>query len=352
VSTWAVVLAGGVGSRFWPLSTPVRPKQLLPLVSERPLLVEAVDRLNTLVDPANVLILTNASLVDSVAALLPGIPRENIIAEPKPAGTAPALAWAAMEIVRRDRPDAIMVSVHADWAIRDTDGFRKTLARAVDVAKTYHSLVTVGVVPSRLDAGFGFIRPGDEVQPGSGVRRVAQFVEKPDLMRAREMTQSGYLWNSGIFAWRAGDFLDDIRQNTPEIGPALHAHANEIRSFFSTVTPVTVDVGVLERSNRVMVIAGDFGWDDVGTWARLRGVRPRDAQGNAASGDVHAIDSRDNVVHSEGPTVVLYGVNNLVVVAQDGRVVVTTVEKSGDLKHLIEKLPPRVVEGGGGGGDA
>ena len=159
MSRWAVVLAGGVGSRFWPLSTPTRPKQLLPLVSERPLLRESVDRLLPMVDIAHILILTNASLVDAIAGVVPELPRENVIAEPKPAGTAAALAWAALEIQRRDGDTAVMMSTHADSAITDDEGFRRVLSRAESLATENGALVTVGILPTRPDTGFGYIQP-------------------------------------------------------------------------------------------------------------------------------------------------------------------------------------------------
>jgi mannose-1-phosphate guanylyltransferase len=342
MTRWAVVLAGGVGSRFWPLSTPSRPKQLLPLVNESPLLVQAVDRLGPVVPLERVLILTNATLVPAIAELLPGIPRENLIAEPRAGGTAAALTWGAQEINRRAGPDAVMISIHADWAIGDDAGFQQALSRAAQVAEQHHALVTVGVVPSRPDPGLGHIQPGERLE--GDARRVERFVEKPDLARAEQMTRDGYLWNSGIFAWRVGDFLDEVRRLTPEVAPALHAHANDIAGFFTAVTPIAVDVGVLERSDRVAVLPGDFGWDDVGTWAALRRVRPTDAAGNAAQGHVHTVESRDNVVHAPGQSVVLYGVSDLVVVVENGMVLVTTVERSMNLKQLIEALPRGVTE--------
>ena len=334
---WVVVLAGGVGSRFWPLSTPQRPKQLLPLVTERPLLVDAVARLRPLAPDSQILILTNAALVEPIARLLPEIPRENLIAEPKPSGTAAALAWAAARIRDRGGDDAVMISVHADWSVADAEGFRRTLRAAAAAAATHESLLTVGVVPSRPDPGFGYIQPGGEV--ASGVRRVARFVEKPDRARAEAMCRDGYLWNSGIFVWRVGDFLEELQRHTPEVAPALEAHPRDIVAFFGAVRVVSVDVGVLERSSRVMVIAGDFGWDDVGTWGALRRVRAHDQNGNATSGRVVAVDARANVVHAEGSDVVLYGVTDLVVVVRDGLVLVTTVDRSSDLKRLIDSLP-------------
>jgi mannose-1-phosphate guanylyltransferase len=326
VNQWAVVLAGGVGSRFWPLSTPERPKQLLPLVTSQPLLVDALTRLRPLVAPEQTLVLTTAGLAAAVAELAPAVPRANIIAEPRPSGTAAALAWAALEIERRAAADAVMVSIHADWAIADADGFRATLARAAAAAVAHRSLVTVGVVPDRADPGLGYIEPGPEVEPG--VRRVACFVEKPSRPAAERM-------------WRAGDFLDEIRAHTPEVAPALAVAGKDgnVGRFFASVTPVSVDVGVLERTDRVLVLPGEFGWNDVGTWGALRRVRVTDPSGNAVSGHVHAVDASGNVVLAEGNTVVLFGVSDLVVVSRDGLTLVTTVERSAELKTLVESLP-------------
>jgi mannose-1-phosphate guanylyltransferase len=338
---WAVVLAGGVGSRFWPLSTPERPKQLLPLVDGAPLLRNTLERLTPLVPAERTLVLTNAGLVDAIRALDPSLPPENVIAEPKPAGTAAALAWAAHEIERRAGSNAVMVCVHADWAIGDAAGFRAALAHAADAAESLRSLVTVGVVPSRPDPGFGYIQPGEPVQ--NEVRRVTRFVEKPDRATAERMVRDGYLWNSGIFAWRVGDLLDEIRALTPEVAPALAAHPDDIAAFFGSVKSIAIDVGVLERSSRVLVLPGDFGWDDVGTWAALRRVRPRDAHGNTLNGSTHVLEASGNVVHAEGSSVVLYGVSDLVVVTRDGLTLVTTVDRAADLKTLIDSLPASIT---------
>ncbi|MDB4883691.1 MAG: Nucleotidyl transferase [Gemmatimonadetes bacterium] len=340
---WAVVLAGGVGSRFWPVSTPARPKQLLPLATSEPMLADALSRLAPLAPPERTLVLTNASLVDAIAALAPTLPRANIIAEPRPAGTAAALAWAAHEIARRGDRDDVMISVHADWAIGDADAFRAALRSAADIAEEQHALVTVGVVPVRPDPGFGYIQPGEAVGPVA--RRVERFVEKPDRARAETMVRDGYLWNSGIFVWRAGDFLDEVAQLTPEIAPHLAAHPDDLAQFFAAIASgISVDVGVMERSARVLVLPGDFGWDDVGTWAALRRVRKCDERGNATSGVVHALDASNNVVHADGNAVVLYGVSDLVVVSRDGLTLVTTTDRAADLKQLIESLPPTLRE--------
>jgi mannose-1-phosphate guanylyltransferase len=335
---WAVVLAGGVGSRFWPLSTPQRPKQLLALVTDRPLLVDTLGRLAPLVPKAQTLVLTSRALASTVGGV-GGLAAANVLTEPRPAGTAAALTWAAVEIERRAGSNAVMICVHADWAIGDPNGFRTALARAADAAAAHASLVTVGVVPSRPDTGFGYICPGREVAPG--LREVQRFVEKPDRIRAVSMVRDGYLWNSGIFVWRVGDFLAEVEQHTPEVSRALAmARANhDAAEFFAAAQAVSVDVGVLERSHRVLVIAGDFGWDDVGTWAALLRVRRRDAVGNAVHGPVHALDAHNNVVHAESGEVVLYGVSDLVVVTREGLTLVTTVDRSADLKTLVESLP-------------
>jgi mannose-1-phosphate guanylyltransferase len=342
VTRWAVVLAGGVGSRFWPLSTENRPKQLLPLVAKEPLLVETLRRLRPIVPPSRTLILTNASLVRPIARVASKIPRSNIIAEPKPAGTAAALTWASHLIEERDGRDATMISVHADWAVGDPNGFREVLSSAATAAETHHSLVTVGVVPSRPDPGFGYIEPGQQLSPG--VRRVTRFIEKPTRERAAEMRDQGFLWNSGIFAWRVGEFLDEIRAHSPEIAPALARHGASMRKFFSAVKPIAVDHAVLERSARVLVVPGDFGWDDVGTWGALLRVRARDSSNNAVSGTVYALESANNVVHAEQGAVVLFGVHDLVVVTRDGLTLVTTVDRSADLKKLVESLPRKLKD--------
>ena len=340
MSRWAVVLAGGVGSRFWPLSTPLRPKQLLPLVDDRPMLRATLERLAPITTADHTLVLTNASLWETVRAHAPEIPADNIIAEPRAVGTGGALAWAASEIARRDGDDAVMLSVHADWAIGDEQGFRSALERAAALATEHAALVTVGVVPTRPDTGFGYIVPGSAL--GGDAFRVERFVEKPDRANAERLISEGGLWNSGIFAWRVGDFLDEVRARSPEIAPALADAGSDATRYFERVTPVTVDNGVLERSERIVVMPGSFGWDDVGTWASLARVREADAHGNAASGPVVLVDASRNVVHAEGTDVVLYGVDDLVVVARGGLTLVTTKALSADLKSLIAQLPPRV----------
>lgn len=339
MSRWIVVLAGGIGSRFWPVSTPERPKQLLPLVTNKPLLQDAFDRLSPMVDSKHMLVLTNAELVKPIRKLLRTLPRENIIAEPKPAGTAAALTWAARTIESRDDASATMISVHADWAIGNDERFREVLEAGEAHSQETHSLVTVGVVPTRPDIGFGYIQPENPRKSASPVKR---FVEKPDLRTAEKLCADGYLWNSGIFIWTVRDFLAEVRQHAVELkkAMALDEDADAAEFFASVAKPISVDNAVLERSKNVAVLRGDFGWDDVGTWSALARVRDKDEFGNVTTGDVHLLDSTDNVVHADGGQVVMYGVENLVVVVHNGLTLVTTREKAADLKRLVESLPP------------
>jgi mannose-1-phosphate guanylyltransferase len=310
-------------------------------VDDEPLLLNTLRRLEDIVSPERTLILTNASVRETIAAMVPRIPSGNIIAEPKPAGTAAALAWAAREIERRDGLDATMLCVHADWAIADDNRFRDTLLAAERIARQEDALVTVGVVPTRPDPGFGYIEPAPD--DGGFSRAVKRFVEKPDRDRAQTMMHHGYLWNSGIFVWKTGTFLSEVRAHTPEIAGALEKHGGDLEAFFAAVKPVSVDVGVMERSRKVRVVSGDFGWDDVGTWDSLRRVKPQDDAGNVTSGSVYTLDANGNVVHAEGNTVVLFGVSNLVVVTRAGLTLVTSGEKSADLKALLDALPSELA---------
>ncbi len=340
---YGVVLAGGVGSRFWPLSTPEQPKQLLPLVSPQSMLEDTVQRLQPLVPRERVLILTSAALAPAIRRTLPWLGPEQVLEEPRPAGTAAALAWASLEVQRLGGPDAALLSVHADAAIGDADSFRTALAAAVRAAQAHGGLATVGIVPTEPNPGLGYIEPGDVLDGDAS--RVARFLEKPDRARAERLVAAGCLWNSGIFAWRAADFLAEVRAHTPELAAALAAAPLGRDAFFAAVHDgVSVDVGVLERSARVLVVRGTFGWDDVGTWGALRRVRQRDAQGNATHGAVHLVQAHDNVVHAAAGRVVLYGVRDLVVVVRDGLTLVTTVAQADTLKTMLDQLPREVVE--------
>ncbi len=338
---WAVILAGGAGTRFWPLSRPGAPKQLLPLAGDRPTLVDAVDRLEGLVDRERIILVTGPPLAEHVARLVT-LPVENVLVEPQAASTAPALVWATHEIRRRD-PAAEIVTTHADWAVPDRDAFRDAAATACDVAARFDRLVTVGIVPSRPETGYGYIMPGPPLD--TDARKVARFVEKPDGPRALDLIAAGALWNSGLFAWTAERLLKEVAVNTPEVAPAVPClDRGDIEEFFETVVPISIDVGLLERSNRVAVVPGHFEWDDIGNWEALYRVRPKDADGNVLVGRVHPNQSSDCLLWSDTDPIVADGVKDLIVIHANGRILVTTRERAARLKRVLDALPYRVRE--------
>jgi mannose-1-phosphate guanylyltransferase len=347
---WAVVLAGGVGSRFWPLSTAARPKQLLPLAGARPLVVESVARLLGVVAAERVLLVTSRALQRTLQDALPEIPRANVLAEPFAASTAPALAWATARARAADA-SATVLSVHADWTVGDPAAFRSAAAAALDLAERAGAVVTVGARATRPEIGYGYIVPGEPLATGNA-RRIARFVEKPSATAAAQLIAAGALWNTGMFAWTAARFREEIERHTPELASALPAlDRADVEGFYRAARPVSVDVGLFERTTAGAVLAGDFGWDDVGSWAALPRVRAADAAGNVAVGAVHAVDATGCVVWSEeGPTV-LDGVADLVVVRSRGLVLVTTRARAPHLKELLARLPADVAGDGVAGAE-
>lgn len=344
-SMWAIVLAGGIGSRFWPLSTPDRPKQLLKLVGERPLIAETVARLAPLVPPERVLVLTSRDIAAAIHAAIPEIPKTNMLVEPRPLGTAAALAWGAQEIVRRAGPETVFCSVHADLAVAFPEFFRHTVIRAARVAAREKALVTVGVKATRPETGFGYIRPGAPLHAGAlpdegAPCHVKSFIEKPGPVLAEMLVSDGAYWNAGIFVWRAKDVLDALAEYTSELAHGLQALGEQdyVR-FAGMIQSVSIERGLLERYSKLILVPGEFGWDDVGTWASLRRARELDDEGNGAYGEVHFVDCTGNVVHAEGVPVVLYGVSGMLVVTLSGLTFVTTLDRANELRPLLESLP-------------
>lgn len=336
MSTWAAILAGGSGTRFWPLSTPERPKQLLPLTGDRPLLAQAVARLHGLVPPERILILTGPLLVEQVARAVPEVPQPNIFPEPRAASTAPALAWAARWIAKHD-PGGQMLSLHADWAVGDDSAFRAAATDALAVAAEQDVLVTVGVKPTRNETGYGYIVPGDAA---GSARTVKRFIEKPSAARAALLRRRGALWNTGLFAWGVARFLGEAGAYAEELAPGWPAlNAGDAPRFFAAVTPVAVDVAVLERTNRLAVVTGTFPWDDIGSWDALLRIRGRDANGNVTVGNVTlAEDVRDSVIWAENERIAVVGLENMVVVRANGHTLVMPTGRADKLKALVERL--------------
>ena len=341
---WAVILAGGSGTRFWPLSSPTRPKQILPLAGPRSSAEEAVARLAGLIPLERILLVTGRALAGPLAEAL-RLPAANVLVEPMARSTGPALAWASHEASRRD-PAAVILSLHADWHVPDPAGFVAAARRALELAGRRRLLVTVGMVPTRPDTGYGYIVPGSPVEGDpDGARMVERFTEKPDEATAARLIAGGALWNSGLFAWAADTVLEELGRHTPEIAAALpDLQQGDVAGFFAGVGDLSIDVGLLERSRSVAVVSGEFQWDDIGTWEALARVRPRDERGNVLVGPVIARDVADSIVWSERVPVVLDGVRNLIVVEANGRLLVMDRSRAADLKRTLERLPPEVRE--------
>ncbi len=334
-----MILAGGAGSRFWPVSTPQRPKQLLPLGRGTSLIGDTVERLLPLVSAERVRILTGDHLARPLLQQT-GLTEEQLMVEPEAKGTAPVLAWAAHTIVQRD-PDAVMASLHSDHVIRPAAEFRNQLQLAANLARGEARLITFGVAPTRPETGFGYIRAGKRLGDGEPeVYEVAQFVEKPTRETAGDFVRRGYLWNSGIFVWPAQLFLDELKVTSPRLGELLPLlDEGRVTDFFARAPIVSVDEAVLEKSKRVAVLPTHFEWDDVGAWDAVGRTRPADAQGNVTVGQTALVDASNCIAWSEDGAIVLFGVQDLVVVRTGGVTLVAARDRTPELKSLLKQLP-------------
>jgi len=339
-----VVLAGGVGSRFWPVSTPARPKQLLPLGPGESLISDTIGRIEPLVGLEHIRILAGRHLAGPIRSAVPTLTDREFMIEPAARGTAPVLLWAAHEIAKTD-PDAVMVSLHSDHVIRPEDTFREQLVRAADVAREHSRLICLGVTPTRPESGYGYIRTGQLLDAETDTFEVAQFVEKPTRETASDFVRRGYLWNSGIFVLPVRVFIDEVRAVNPEIMARMHLlDEGKVKEFFESVPTISVDEGVLERSQRVAVMPARFEWDDVGAWNAVGRTRHRDSAGNISVGDVALVDSENCIAWAEDGSIVLFGARDLVVVRAGNVTFVAPREKTPDLKDLLKHLPARLRE--------
>ena len=335
------MLAGGSGSRFWPVSTPTRPKQLLSLAGPRPLVVETVERARTVAADERIRILTGAGLVPSLQSALPELGLDAYWVEPHTRGTGPALTWAAWR-ARAEDPDAILVSLHSDHTVRPLESFAQGIRAASALALRERVLVTMGVAPDRPETGYGYLQPGARLDPVEGVAsfRVSAFHEKPDRATAEQYIGQGYLWNSGIFAWRADVFLEEVHRHAPTIARALPClEAGDVEGYFEMVSPGTVDETILEQSDKVACVQAPFAWDDVGSWEglpRVRGVAPGE---NVIVGEGLIEGGSNNIVYAEGGAVVVWGLSDVVVVRASGTTLVMHRDLAPDLKHLLDQLP-------------
>ncbi len=331
-----MLLAGGSGTRFWPLSRGHRPKQLLPLASRRPLLVETWRRVRKLAPPGRLWVIAPRPLVDDVKRMLPALREENLVVEPSPRHTAPAIGLACATLAERD-PAAIAGIFPTDHVIRDSDAF-VTGVRAAARAAAAGSLVCLGIRPDRPATGFGYLRC--KARPrGTRPIDVERFVEKPDLARARRFLSSGrYLWNGGMFVWRVDRFLAELGRTAPRILSAVRGTlAGRVRSW-ARATRLSVDYAVMEQAGDVKVVPLDAGWDDVGSWgAATRLLR----ESGLLDGRHVMVDSAGSAVLGEGRIVALVGVPGITVVDTPDALLVVSNERSQQVREVVEELKRR-----------
>jgi mannose-1-phosphate guanylyltransferase len=348
----AVIMAGGSGTRFWPASRHHRPKQLLALSSEMPLLRITADRVVPLVGAARLWVVTTASTAEATRKLLDDLSPDHILAEPTGRDTAACAAYAA-RVVLHDDPEAVCLVLPADHVIPDEDRFRSAMAAGAAAVEAHGGLLTFGIRPTHPETGYGYLKVGARSfdQNGWPVHALDQFVEKPDRETASEyLADGGYLWNSGMFAWRATDLLAEVRRQLPllsdgigAIGDALGtaAAADALDRIYPHLPKTSVDFGIMESARQRWTVPVDFGWSDVGSWPALAGVLAADERGNVARGRTVEFESRDNILVGDGVLIAAVGVRDLVVVATPDAVLVVPRSEAQKVKDVVEALRER-----------
>ncbi len=347
----AVIMAGGSGTRFWPKSTREHPKQFLSLFGDETMLQTTVRRIESLIPAERVWVITNERYVDLVQKQLPDVPAQNIIGEPVAKNTAPCVAAASALIEQQDE-DATMAVLPADHLIAEPEAFVSVLQAGAQKAKQSEALVTIGIKPTRPETGYGYIEfdkeSGEEVD-GHEVRRVKQFREKPDITTARQFIYaSRFLWNSGMFIWTASTISSQFQKHQPEIYSALEEMKGKlpdstetaIHNFYHACPSISIDYGIMEKTDNVFVIPGDFGWNDVGSWKALYELGDKDENETVVRADQYVTEeSSGNLVHSEnGKIIALVGVENLAVVETENAILVCNLDKAQGVKQIVNKL--------------
>ncbi len=343
----AVIMAGGSGTRFWPLSRAARPKQFLPLTGKQPLIAATASRVRGLVPPARVSVVCGAAHVRQVRAALPSLPPRNVLVEPQARNTAPAIALACAHVAHKD-PQGVLVVLPADQHVARIGAFRAALKEAVRVAKT-GQIVTLGIAPTRPETGYGYVRAG-KVLSGEA-RRVAAFVEKPDLTTAQRYLHSGeYLWNAGIFVFRVDVMLAALAEHLPLSAEPLASiraawgtkrRQATLKREFQKMPATSIDYAVAEKAKNIAVVPADCGWSDVGSFSALREVRPLDAEGNVTKGEALLVDTSNSVVLAGRRPVAVVGLSGVVVVDAGDAVLVLNSARSQDVRRVVDALKVR-----------
>jgi mannose-1-phosphate guanylyltransferase len=345
---YAVILAGGMGERFWPASTPERPKQLLPLLTDRSMLRETADRLDDLVPPERLFVITSASLVEAVAEECPEIPSENVIGEPEGKNTAPAIGLMAGIVSAGDR-DAVLLSMPADHAIGDLAAFRNSVESGFQLAAERPVVALFGVVPSRPETGYGYVERGDPMGSGSiDAYSVARFEEKPDAERAQAIWQDGrHYWNSGLFCARASVFLEEYATHLPLMRRTIESATREwgrdrsraLGGYYASVESTSIDHGIMQQTDRAVVLPADgWGWDDIGSWESLGRWVERTEEGNVVVGDGVLEGCREVVVYGQEGRIAVLGMEDCVIVRTKNETLVVARESLDRLKPFVQGL--------------
>jgi mannose-1-phosphate guanylyltransferase len=345
----AVVLAGGRGTRFWPLGRAARPKQFLAITGRDPMLIETVRRIRPVFAPRRIYLIADAVQTRVARKLLPGLPAENFLVEPRARNTAPALMLATARIAL-ENPEAVVAVLPADHLIRDEARFLRTLRAGAEAAVRERALVIFGIPPTYPATGFGYIRHDRAAGRKYGGRLfypVTAFREKPNVAQADEYLAAGdYAWNSGMFLWRADVFAEKLGTCAPELQPAWTGILDALRSrndkrlraAFDLAPALSIDYALMEKAEGVLVADGDFGWSDVGAWSTLLDIWPRDRAGNACRGTTVALDSRGCLVWNPGRLTALVGVRNLIVVEAGDALLVCDAALDQKVRDVVDVL--------------
>ena len=340
VTLTVLVLAGGSGTRFWPMSRRDRPKQLLSLDGDRSLLRETVERLAPLVPPERVWISTTEELGDAVAAELPELPPEHVLREPAGRNTAPAIGWSLLRMSVGERQGAVAV-LPSDHRIGDPGRFRDVLARAADSALSGDRVLALGVEPRWAETGYGYLELADGAGAG-GLRRVARFREKPDRTTAEGFFASGrHLWNAGMFVFRGEGLLARLRTVAPELAAGLDRLATEperVAELYPVLPSISIDYAVMEKLDELWTLPLDCGWDDLGSWQALFEVLAADEDGNRRRGDTLSVDARRNLLVADRGTIAVLGIEDLVVVRTSDAVLVVPRDRAQEVRVLVDRL--------------
>jgi mannose-1-phosphate guanylyltransferase len=346
---YGVIMAGGQGTRFWPRSRRMRPKQLLNIVGEKSMLEQTAARIRPLIPAERIMVVAGEAYRDQVRNSLPQLPDENFLFEPVGRNTAACVAWAALWI-RQRAPEAVMAVLPADHLIRDEAEFLRVLRTAAVVAQPLSRLVTIGIQPTHPETGYGYIHISQEQQQVDGreVFRVAQFIEKPSRQKAEQyLAEGAYLWNSGMFIWRADSIWFEVCRHLPLLARHLESMSESSRAdtrpgllnkVYPKLPAVSIDVGVMERAQDVWVVPAAIGWSDVGSWRALGELLASDAQGNVVIGEQRGIDTSGCFIHSPSKLVATIGLNDLVVIETDDVLLICPKERDQDVRKLVELL--------------